>query len=140
MKMKQYKKIIKNIGAMCIITFLTAPLSVFAGGTSGHGSNSASGVIKIDNPLVGQNNILTILATILNDIILPIGVTVSVVFIIYAGFLYVTAQGSVDKIQKAHQTFLWTAVGAGVLLGAWTISQTIQLTLCQIATIPGICN
>lgn len=95
---------------------------------------------RIENPFKGGDSILDLLRFIINDIILPLGVTIAVFFLIYSGFLFVTAQGSEQKLEKAKSTFLWTVVGSAVLLGAWTIAQAIAGTLCQITTVPGLCS
>ena len=95
---------------------------------------------KIDNPFTGGNSLIDLLNYIINNIVLPIGVTVAVFFLIYAGFLFVTAQGNETKLQKAKSTFLWTVVGAAILLGAWTIAQAIAGTLCEITNVPGLCT
>lgn len=47
---------------------------------------------------------------------------VAVVFIIWAGFLFVTAQGSEEKIKSAKATLLWTILGLAVAVGAWTLA------------------
>lgn len=49
--------------------------------------------------------------------------------IIYAGFLFVTAQGDTGKISTARFVLTWTLIGAGVLLGAKVISYSVQGTV-----------
>lgn len=87
-----------------------------------------------DNPLnTDITDLMTLLETIIQDIIIPIGVIVVVFFIIWSGFLFVTAGGSEEKIKKARTTFTWTMIGAAILLGAWAITTTIEATICEIA-------
>ena len=43
-----------------------------------------------------------------------------------------TAQGNETKLEKAKTTFLWTVIGAAVLLGSWAIAQVIQTTINQL--------
>lgn len=116
--------------------------------TSGGGSppppspTGGSG-IELKNPLgPGNNSLIDLLKNVLNDIILPIGITVAVLFFVYAGFLFVTAQGSEDKIKQARSTFTWTVIGTAILLGAWTIAAALSGTLCEISNngIPGLCS
>jgi len=100
-----------------------------------------SGDFKIENPLKGgADSILDLIAFIVNDIILPIGVTIAALAIIYSGFLFVTSQGNETKLEKAKQTFMYTVIGAAILLGAWTIVGAITGTICEIANVPGLCN
>lgn len=94
--------------------------------------------VQLPNPLA--NNITSIeqlVLIIINNIVIPIGSVVVVFFIIYSGFLFVTAQGNESKLERAKHSFLWALVGAAVLLGAWAIAVAIRGTLCQIA--PTLC-
>lgn len=75
------------------------------------------------NP-INQKDIYGLINAII-DFIVKIGAVIVVFFIIYAGFLFVTAQGNEDKISKAKTTFLWTIIGSLVLLGASTLSGVI---------------
>jgi len=85
----------------------------------------------IDNPMLVKS-FPELLKVILEDIMILIGSVIIVMAFIYSGFLYVTAQGNQEKIKAAHQGFLWTAVGALVLLGSWAISQVICETVQEI--------
>ncbi|NQV88587.1 MAG: hypothetical protein HQ402_03495 [Parcubacteria group bacterium] len=67
-----------------------------------------------------------------NNVVLPLGSVIAVIFIIYSGFLFVTAGDSEDKIKKAKDTFKWAVVGTAVLLGAWVIANGIEATISQI--------
>ncbi len=63
------------------------------------------------------------------DLIFLIAVPFIVICIIYAGFLFVSAGDNESQIAKARKVFLWTVIGAGVLLGAKAISLAIQNTI-----------
>jgi heme/copper-type cytochrome/quinol oxidase subunit 2 len=82
------------------------------------------------NP-IKANDIYGLVSAIL-DFVVKIGAVVVVFFIIYAGFQFVTAQGSEDKISKAKTTFFWTIVGALILLGALTLSNVVCNTANQL--------
>ncbi len=60
---------------------------------------------------------------------MPIAAVGVVIFIIYAGFMFVVAQGNEAKITAAKSRLLWALVGAGILLGAVGISQVVQNTV-----------
>jgi hypothetical protein len=66
------------------------------------------------------------------DLVFLIGVPVIVLFIIYAGFLFVSAGDNESEIKKAKTTFTWTVVGALVLLGAKALALAIQGTLTSL--------
>ena len=63
------------------------------------------------------------------DVLLIIAVPIVVFFIIYAGFLYVTAQGNEEKIRKATTAFTWAVVGGLLVLGARVLIEVIQGTV-----------
>jgi hypothetical protein len=98
--------------------------------------NPPDNSLKLDPPLKSINGkdatLESFIGAILNDIVLPIGAVVVVIFIIYSGFLFVTAQGNETKLEKAKTTFLWTVIGAAVLLGSWAIAQVIKTTIDQL--------
>lgn len=50
---------------------------------------------------------------------------VTVVMIIYGGFLWLTANGADEKITKGKNVIIWAAVGAIIITIAWTISSYI---------------
>lgn len=94
------------------------------------GSSSASGLSGvIRNPFKGGDSLMDLVQAILNNIILPIAVVAVVIWIIWAGFQYVLAQGNPGKIEKAHQRLLWSLVGAGILLGAAGIAEVVKNTV-----------
>lgn len=94
----------------------------------------------ICSPLQDSNikNLADFVNFILENIVLPIGSIIAVFFLIYAGFLFVTARGSEEKLTTAKNTFLWTVIGIAILLGAVVISNGIKNTICQIGDIPGL--
>ncbi len=55
-------------------------------------------------------------------------------FIVYSGFLFLTAQGSEEGLQKAKRNFLYVIIGATLILGAWVIATLIGGTVSQLAT------
>lgn len=46
----------------------------------------------------------------------------AVIFIIYSGFLFVTAGGSEDKVKRAKTTLLWTLLGLAIVIGAYALA------------------
>lgn len=87
----------------------------------------------LENPFKGGVDSLPKFVEVLaEDIVLPIGTVVVVLFIIYSGFLFVTAQGNPTKLETAKSAFLYACIGAVVLLGAFVIAQVIQGTVDKI--------
>ncbi len=85
---------------------------------------------SLQNPLK-YNNVSELIEAISN-IVVQIGVPVVAVMIIYSGFLFVSARGNEDKLTKAKQAFLWTIIGAAIVLGAFVISRAIRATIDQL--------
>jgi hypothetical protein len=63
------------------------------------------------------------------NLALLLGTPVIVIFIIYTGFLFVSAGGDPAGIKKARTSLTWTLVGALVLLGAKGLAMAIQATI-----------
>lgn len=82
------------------------------------------------NP-IAQTDIYGLIKAIL-DFVVKIGAVVVVFYMIYAGFQFVTAQGNEDKISTAKKSFMWTVIGALILLGAMTLSGVVCNTANQL--------
>lgn len=85
--------------------------------------------INITNPLKDVSTINELIVKILNNIVMPIAAIVSVMYIIWAGFKYVQAQGNPKAIEEANKNLLWALIGVGILLGAAGISEVVQKTI-----------
>lgn len=83
------------------------------------------------NPL-GYQDLTTFLQQLL-QLVAQIGFPVIVLFMVYVGFLYVTAAGKPEKITKVHSYLLWTLVGALLILGAEALSIAIKATVAQLS-------
>lgn len=100
-----------------------------AQGTGSGAQNSipGSGSIKIESPLAMSS--ITELFQALLEILLILAIPIVVFFIIYAGFLYVTAQGNVDQITKAHRALLYAIIGGLLILGGNVLIEVIGGTV-----------
>lgn len=93
-------------------------------------NSGGGGSPTIKNP-IKASNFAEFLRDIL-EIVVQIGVPVVVLGIIYSGFLFVTAQGNDSKLTEAKKTFVYTLIGAGIVLGAFVIATAIQGTVNQL--------
>lgn len=89
----------------------------------------AMGQEKIENPLNGNDNLISFFNSILDNIIIPVGAVLAFVFIVYSGFLFVTAGGSEDKIKTAKMNLWYVVIGAAIILGAKVIATGIKGTV-----------
>ncbi len=117
-------------------TFLEQ-LQQFQGIRSGTGisgvpqrSGTSRGVGKLQNPI--NFNSLRELVEAIVDIIIQIAVPIAALFLIYSGFLFVSARGNDDQLKTAKSIFLWTVVGIAVLLGAKILAGIIDATIKEI--------
>ncbi len=102
------------------------------GGTSGSNPGAGGGV-ALQNPL--QFTDLRDVIVAIANILLILAVPIIIIFIVYAGFLYVTAQGNSTKIQDAHRALLYALIGGAIILGAKVISAIVANTVGSI-TVP----
>ena len=97
-------------------------------------NNPSSGSsTALQNPLQ-MNDLVSVIVAIAN-ILLILAVPIIIIFIVYAGFLYVTAQGNTTKIQDAHRALLYALIGGAVVLGAGVVGFIIANTVNSI-TVP----
>ena len=79
---------------------------------------------KICNPII-SNTFGELMARIA-DAAAKIGLPLVAVFMIYSGFLFVSARGNEEQLTKAKTTFFWTIIGALLVVGAFAISLAIE--------------
>ena len=84
----------------------------------------------LQNPLK-YNTIEGFLRAML-DLLIVIAFPIIVLFMVYAGFLFISAQGNTDKLNEAKRIFLWTIVGALIVLGASVLSRAVEGTVNQL--------
>lgn len=101
--------------AIALIVFVAGTASVYAQ------SGSLQNPLKFDTISAFLNAIL--------EVIVMIGVPVVVFFIIYTGFLFVTARGNEEQLNKAKKALAWVLVGSALILGAQALSYAIQGTV-----------
>ncbi len=100
-----------------LVLLLLSPLISFAQGS-------------VPNPLgpTGPNDIPTFLNSLFADIV-KIGAVVLAFYIVYSGYLFVSAQGNEQALQKAKDSFKWVLIGGAILLGAQVLSSAILETI-----------
>lgn len=123
------------IASFVFVPFVTttAQNPVNPGNTTPPSGGTSYTPVKIDNPFdckgVSPCTLMTLITTILSSIVMPIASVAVVVWIVWAGFQFVLAQGNEKKITDAKQNLLWSLVGAGILLGAAAISAVVETTV-----------
>jgi uncharacterized membrane protein YobD (UPF0266 family) len=82
---------------------------------------------QLENPLAFPS-ITELMQAILNMVIV-ISIPIVVLFIIYAGFLYVTAQGNPEKLQVANRSLMYGVIGGVIIIGSVAILQIVENTV-----------
>jgi len=85
-----------------------------------------------DNPLGCGITTLPVLVKTAIGVAVKIGIPLSVLAIVYTGFIFVTALGDPKKIEAGKKALLWTCVGTGVLLGSWLLSTAFMDVLTNL--------
>jgi len=84
-----------------------------------------------DNPVVCNpleaESIICFLSDVV-DAIVTLSIPVIALAIIYTGFLFVTAGGSDEQLDTAKSAAMYTAIGAGIIIGADVILAVLQNT------------
>ena len=112
-------KFLKEKMTIVFLVFLL-PIIVLAQG----GSNITT---KIDNPL-SADSLFCFLKDVL-DVFLTVGIIIAVLFMVYAGFLFVTARGAETQLTTAKKAFLGAVFGTTIIMGVWVIAKAIVGTV-----------
>lgn len=78
---------------------------------------------SVDDLVVGVLNVLIVFAT-----------PIIVLFIIYAGFLYVTARGNPQQIETANRAIVYAIIGAVMVIGAMALATILEGTITALAS------
>ena len=110
------------------VPLVHADLAPNGSGSGAQPNGSGSGVaFQLTNPL-STSSFCGLLQKVLNAAI-QLGIPVAVVFIVYAGFLFIKARGNPGELEHAKKNMLYVVIGIGLFLGAWTLGLIIQATL-----------
>lgn len=101
-KYKTYK-IVALFVAVGIPFILTHPV-LAADGNIGQVENFIRSIIKVIASLSGL---------------------VATAFFVLGGFSYITSSGNPEKLEKAKQTLIWSAVGLAIVIAAFVISNIV---------------
>ncbi|MEK7559881.1 MAG: pilin [Patescibacteria group bacterium] len=77
----------------------------------------------IKNPLKADN--IPELIENVADFAVAVGLPIATIFIVYSGFLFVSAKGNEKKLESAKETFKWAVVGAALIVGARFLAAAI---------------
>jgi hypothetical protein len=125
------QNVLKYSFVLVIVFSIFVSISFAADGGAAGSINIKTG---IENPLGDDLNDIPSFITAIINIVLVVGVPIVTLAIIYSGFLFVSAQGSAEKLKKAKDALIATLIGAALLLGAFILAEAIKGTVDDIKT------
>ena len=79
----------------------------------------------------GGGTLDSLLEQIVNVVIF-ISFPIIILMLVYTGFLFVQAQGNPAKLSEARKVFMWTLIGAFIILAAETLKDVVYSTVTEI--------
>ncbi len=124
----------RNIGtAFSAIATLAAPL--LANAAIGSGLSSATTSLNTSvqsSSLNGATSLPTIVGKGIGVVLGVLGIAF-VVMVVYAGFLYLTAQGDDTNVKKAKKMMTQAVIGMVIVVSAYAISSYVIAALSKIS-------
>ncbi len=81
--------------------------------------------LEIPNWLGDITDVNSLINRIIN-LLVKLAIVIAPILIIYAGFLYITAAGNEQTIQRAHRVLIWSLIGLAVVILATGIPALIK--------------
>ncbi|MDP2676684.1 MAG: pilin [bacterium] len=97
-------------------------------GTLGSGPVGIDIKLDIKNPLGSIDSFKALAEAIFRAIVI-IAIPLTVIFLIWAGVLFVTARGNETQLAKAKKVFFWSVIGAMVIVASWVIAVALNNSL-----------
>jgi hypothetical protein len=91
----------------------------------GDGVKNVAGEYAADNT---EKNLEVVVGNIIN-VALSITGSLLVIYLIYAGFLWMTAEGDTKKVDKAREIIKQSLIGLVIIVAAYAISNYVVLKL-----------
>lgn len=123
----------RNFGAIfltLLVLFVVVGTVNFARAQSFPGDQGVSGLVPCgdpDEPACEACNVMGLSADLLR-LAVYLSVLIAVIMFSYAGYTYITAQGDPGKVSDAHRIFMAVTIGLVVVLGSWTVVDTLLKT------------
>jgi len=79
----------------------------------------------IENPFTKIKTVTDLIEAII-QFLKSLALAISVILVIYSGYLYITSAGNQKNIETAQKVLIWALVGIGVVLIASAITKIIE--------------
>ncbi len=87
-------------------------------------ANGDGGLVPCEGPDCDFDDLVALVKAIINFII-TLAIVGSAIMFAWAGFIYITAGGSQEKVKQAHNLFKYVGLGLVIILAAWLIVDLI---------------
>ena len=94
-------------------------------------ATGASGSM-IQNPLDSAYSSIPLFIAGFLKVMVEVGLPIVALFLLIAGFRFVSAGGNESKLSEAKENFKFVIIGALLILGAWVIATLIGNTVSQV--------
>lgn len=74
----------------------------------------------------------TVLNNLLNIVVWPVFFGVSIIMFVWAGILFLTAQGEPDKLTSARKAVIWGIIGIFIAILGFSITNIISTIFPQV--------
>lgn len=133
MRLKKFIKIEILAAAIFLTLFTAVGISSAAGFIKDSVRTNISGDAQTVGIAAGyetgdDNSALTLVQTVINIFLSIIGVLL-LVYIIYAGYNWLTAQGEEEKVTRAKETIQRAVIGAIIIIAAYAISTFVMIKI-----------
>jgi hypothetical protein len=110
--------------ALCVCAALVFPAVSLAQSV---GTTRPAG---IENPL--RFDTISALLKAIIDTAMVLATPIAVLFLVYAGFLFVTARGNETQLTTAKRVLGYTLLGIVVIFGAWLLTMILYKTIDEV--------
>ncbi len=110
----------------------TLPLFVLSVAVVAHGQTTCTSGSCLNNP-TGNLTVQSFLSSAFTGLV-KVSLPIITVFIVYSGFLFVTAQGRPAQLEVAKRNFFFVLLGALLILSAWILANIIGGTVTNLTT------
>jgi hypothetical protein len=112
-----------------LVFFFALTLIATVGGGIAYAADTANGILN--NP-IESDSLIELLTTFVRGVVRIAAIFLVLAFV-WVGFKFTAAQGNTEKLSEARMLFLWTVVGAAILLGAELIAGVVASTVQTIS-------
>jgi hypothetical protein len=85
--------------------------------------STCTGTNCINNPI--QSNTFGDAIIHFSSLVRQIATPIMIAFLVWAGFLFVTARGNEQQLTLAKKLFFWTFVGTAIFVGATALAEVV---------------